>query len=252
MARPEKPTNFYEILEYILIITNEFVLMHMHKSGGTFANKVILSTIPDAKRFGYHLPYRYLPNELKNSLTPYGLIRNPWDFYVSLYYFQSQSRSPNYIYCTFSNDNTLSQQETIAAMARPTEDHFDRMFDQAPTNFNNNGVNLTKSCVDELSSHSGGWYQRMFKRLHLGCEPIVLKQENLRNELIEKIGKRHLGDKLDQFKQYTLELPKLNTSNHQHYSTYYDEKTRNIIAKSDSDIIDRFGYKFNCKHTKSV
>ena len=40
---------------------------------------------------------------------------------------------------------------------------------------------------------------------------------------------------------------KINTSDHLHYSTYYDDNLMNIVAHKDRMIIDQFGYKFEKK-----
>lgn len=44
------------------------------------------------------------------------------------------------------------------------------------------------------------------------------------------------------------EIPKKNPSTHAHYSHYYNEKTKTIIARKYKDDIETFGYKFESKH----
>jgi len=40
-------------------------------------------------------------------------------------------------------------------------------------------------------------------------------------------------------------LPKINQSKHDHYTTYYNKKTKNIIAQKFKDDIEYFGYVFD-------
>lgn len=43
-------------------------------------------------------------------------------------------------------------------------------------------------------------------------------------------------------------IPKKNATQHQHYSCYYNERTREIIARKYKDDIEAFGYVFETKH----
>ena len=74
-----------------MIITERFVFIHMHKTGGQTLNDVISDCIRDHQVLGYHFPRRMVPQEFSN-LPVVGLVRNPWSWYVSWYFF---NRRPN-------------------------------------------------------------------------------------------------------------------------------------------------------------
>lgn len=225
-----------------MIATETFLFLHLHKSGGTFINHAILNFMPAAKRLGYHLPYAYLPQGY-DHLPVVGVIRNPWDYYISFYHFQNNSAHPNYVFRAFSENGTCNIKQTLKNMALPQDKHFEIMKRRAPLEFTNKGVNLTKNCVDQLQEMSGGWYTRLFDRMYEGTEPHFMFVENLRDDFLFVIDL--YGEKTSsEFDDYVLSSKKKNTSEHDHYSTYYDDELKDLISEVDSSLIERFDYSF--------
>lgn len=79
-----------------MYISDDFVLIHMFRMGGTTCIEQINST-----RIGYHLPYSLLPKTVAH-LPVVGVIRNPYDWYVSVYQ-HCKNISPNMKTNTFLN-----------------------------------------------------------------------------------------------------------------------------------------------------
>ena len=69
-----------------MIVTDKFVFVHLPRSGGTFVSDVIRKFFPSAHEIGHHLPRELLPREYSH-LPVLGTVRNPWEFYVSLYHY---------------------------------------------------------------------------------------------------------------------------------------------------------------------
>jgi hypothetical protein len=63
-----------------MFVTDKFVFLHMVKTGG----HSIISTL-EGQMIGYHKPRREIPEKYSN-LPIVGIVRNPFDWYVSLYY----------------------------------------------------------------------------------------------------------------------------------------------------------------------
>ncbi|CAN5117642.1 hypothetical protein BH18ACT4_BH18ACT4_11250 [soil metagenome] len=68
-------------------MTERFAFVHLHKSGGSFVSAFLVCFFPSAVRIGYHYPVAHLPVAYQ-GLPVLGSVRNPWDVYVSYYFFQ--------------------------------------------------------------------------------------------------------------------------------------------------------------------
>ena len=44
-----------------MIVTDGFVFLHLHKSGGSFVNEFLKRFFPSAREIGYHLPWSLVP-----------------------------------------------------------------------------------------------------------------------------------------------------------------------------------------------
>ena len=65
-----------------MIVTDRFIFLHLHKTGGQSLARVIKACIPNSQEIGYHYPHEMIPQEFAH-LPVLGVIRNPWDWYVS-------------------------------------------------------------------------------------------------------------------------------------------------------------------------
>jgi len=72
---------------------------------------------------------------------------------------------------------------------------------------------------------------------------FVCKLENLQTDLINNFEKYNLP--LGPLRKLFLKrMRKRNTTKHRHYSTYYNDETRKLVALKDSIIIDKYNYTF--------
>jgi len=99
-----------------MIVTDGFVFLHLHKSGGSFVNEFLKRFYPSAREIGYHLPWSLVP-ESHADLPALGLVRNPWSYYVSWYTFQKQRPRPNALFRLLSDDGSLDFEAIVKRLA---------------------------------------------------------------------------------------------------------------------------------------
>ena len=168
-----------------MIVTDRLVFLHLHKSGGTFVNALLMRCAPSAMRVGYHLPYRELP-EIYRNLPVIGTVRSPWAYYVSWYHFQRSQQNPNILFkiCSTAESSGSRRRSRTSSRLSGDEARLGQLEEGVPDHFVNHGLNLTKRCVGELRERGLGFYSFLYARLYDGArEPMVVRVEELRNEL---------------------------------------------------------------------
>jgi hypothetical protein len=98
-----------------MLVTNHFVFIHTSRTGGTFLNKLILEHVPGARMLQYHGHLGDLPEEFSH-LPVIGFVRNPWDWYVSMYF--DYRRKQQYVYQIISEDGALDFQATVSRLLK--------------------------------------------------------------------------------------------------------------------------------------
>ena len=93
-----------------MIVTKYFVYIHVSRTGGTFLNTLILKHVPGARMIKYHGHLKDLPEGLAH-LPVIGFVRNPYDWYVSMFF--DYRRKQQYVYEILSEKGSLGFKETI-------------------------------------------------------------------------------------------------------------------------------------------
>jgi hypothetical protein len=226
-----------------MIATDRLIFLHLHKSGGTFVNALLARCIPTARRIGYHLPYREVPEEHR-GLPVVGTVRNPWHYYVSWFHFQRDQRNPNILFQICSDRGNLGFSQTVANLAALASDkpRLAELEENVPDDFVNFGLNLTKKCVGELRERQVGFYSFLYERLYAGAaNPTIMRMEMLREDLRQVLVDAGYMPN-DCAERFLREAPPLNTSRHNSPAEYYDPDLASLIAERDGVVIDRYGY----------
>lgn len=228
-----------------MIICQAFVFLHLHKSGGTFVNHMMMKCIPKATRIGYHLPYSEIPAAFRH-LPVLGTVRNPWSYYVSWYHFQAGQAKPNPLFRICSEDGSLDFAGTIRNLATlcHAPERIDVLKAVFPETFVNHGLNLTRACIETLRGKDMGFYTFLHDRLYAGApSPRILRMERLRDELPENLtGLR--GTEMMLVRDFLRSVPDLNVSEHRPYRDYYDADLRDLVGRMDRSIIEAYSYTY--------
>jgi len=231
-----------------MIVTDRMVFLHLHKSGGTFVNALLMRCIPGARHIGYHLPYRELPSAYRDRPIV-GTVRNPWAYYVSWYHFQISRPRPNMLFRICSDNGRADFDETISNLVglSNSDSRLELLETHLPDTYRNSGLNLTKRCVGELRESGLGFYSFLYERLYAGAhEPVILRQERLRQDLRNALS--HLGHLPNSCADRFLDdAPPLNVSRHDLPSHYYHDRLAALVATRDRKVIDRHGYKLSAE-----
>ena len=235
-----------------MIVTDQFVFIHLHKTGGQSLNDAIASCIPSHRMIGYHFPYADIPAESRD-LPVVGIVRNPWDWHVSWYAFNNRPRIRSPLFKVVSNGGTAGFKSTVTNLvnlgssSEISEEQRNKLIGMLPETLDGNrSVGLTKNSIQELASSGSGYYSWLFSRM-LGQDPHGRDQigrfENLQNDflgILEQLG----VSEADAIRGALQSRERKNTSRHTHYSHYYDDELRELIGRQDAELVDRFGYEF--------
>ena len=235
-----------------MIVTDKFVFIHMHKTGGQSLIRILGDCVPGMKTVGYHYPYSMLPEEYADRPVV-GMVRNPWDWYVSWYAFNTRQDVGNPLFFILSDGFQAGYRETIANLAGLCSDapesrvYRDALMEILPESLQGNiGVGLTRDDIRSMEGCGMGYYSWQFERMHGGLDNPDLhigRFENLQQEFVSIMRDLDVAE-ADAIEARFDSTPRINASHHSHYSKYLDDELRRLIAEREAPIVERFGYRF--------
>jgi len=216
-----------------VILKDKCLILHMPKTGGVFIRLLLQKhygddvTLASGKPFGdpsarweQHHALSDVSRWRRRKLSTFGLVRNPWDWYVSWYHFFAMydHRPPHFM--TVSKDKTLDFAEFMKNLYNypPGSDEYEynsfatkyyRIFGCSPKKPINPKVVM-------------GRYETIHDDLHAFLSTVGVSQECL--------------DDIHGFRR-------MNNSRHDHYSNYYTPELADLVYEHNKPIIDAFGYE---------
>jgi tetratricopeptide (TPR) repeat protein len=225
----------------------------MHKTGGQSINHIIEQCLPSFRQIGYHYPYHLLPPEC-SGLPIVGMVRNPWDWYISWYAFNiRKTTSTNPLFFVVSDGyqanykNTLKNLINLGADTPRNRNYRNVLTEKLPESLDGNqGVGLNKDCIRRFNNDDCGYYSWQFKRMHGDLDSkatYIGRFENLQDDFLSIMDQLSV-EETEAIREKFKGSARLNESSHSHYSRYYDDELRDLIAQKEALLIDKYGYEF--------
>lgn len=153
------------------------------------------------------------------------MVRNPWAHLVSKW--------------KYINQTVYFHENKIEHVNEPFAKRSKQLLTKLDFDFNNFVVYWRDANPQSVKHIDMMWY----------CDQIEWILDNEDNNLLDYIGKvenfhesvDHITDKIGIPQQ---QIPHKNKTNHKHYTEYYNDTTRRIVAEKSAKDIEYFNYKF--------
>ncbi|MBI1390629.1 MAG: hypothetical protein GC154_19540 [bacterium] len=248
-----------------MIVTDRFIYLHLQKTGGTHLRVLFRKYFPELLEEQFHprLPNGYLP---KNKIV-LGSIRNPWDWYISLWAYSCESASGfrNKVYAEDDDIPGKPIEQWRECFADPMDSQCFKMFLRMlydPERRHDYQENYGVSSVWNIV----GYYTYMYLRMYwMVINPLYppnliqnynqLKYVDSSNNLIKHIIRcetleedfvRFMAGLNIPLTQHDVDelmaMPKSNSSRHRPAIEYYDDESIQWVAEKEKLIIEKYGY----------
>ena len=236
-----------------MIVTDKFVFVHLPRSGGTFVSGVIKKFFPSAHEIGHHMPRELLPREYSH-LPVLGTVRNPWEFYVSLYHYVWRRDAASILVSWISENGRLGFIDSIRNLLNlgVNDKRLDVLIEMLPEHIDYSRryiPNVTKDAMRRVRGTGVGYYTFRFNEMFGNAGDVFFcRLETLRQDLVAFFER--IGAATDELRDYVLRLDKKNISEHRHYSTYYTPELAQLVLIRDRPLVERFGFTFEDRRQK--
>lgn len=192
-----------------LVKNLNLVFIHIPKNGGTSISSWLRKNVNGTKGSVKHSGMQHITEEWPDVVNPktFAVVRNPWARMVSLYHFSGMK-------CKQKIDKGKGDYVT--------------QYEQYLKGFEYwlyNGLD-----------YKSNWFTyKQTQSIWIPQDPTwLLRLENIKEDF----------KSIQNFTNCFVDLPKENTSKHNHYSEYYNTSTKNYVGDLFSKDVKRFNYDF--------
>jgi Sulfotransferase family len=206
------------------------IFVHIKSTGGCSIEEVLgIGRVfanpeqPDDIRHRGLGEYKQLFPDAFDDYFKFAFVRNPWDRLVSRY-------------CRLRGLRRLVEDaEAAASIAEPREKN--RILRKLARKRERNSTKYSQSSFSD-------WIETYVRKNHLQLHEGNVNMESA-FDFIGRFERLHKDfETICQRLGLRASLPHVNRSEHAHYTQFYDERTRAIVAEMCGYDIDRFGYRF--------
>ena len=195
---------------------DKFIFIHIPKCAGTSIERSLFGEAyvewdPEKKIWKQHataVQIREYYCKNYNNYYSFTFVRNPWDKLVSDYFWMQRNLK---IKDSFKNFLLLKGKFNDPRLKYPPKSRRTRYDHIMPQ------CDFLLDDKDEPAVRFVGRFENIQSDFNTVCEEIGIQQR---------------------------QLPHKNKTKHKHYTEYYDDETRQIVAEKYAKDIERFGYKF--------
>lgn len=244
---------------------NKFIFIHIPKAAGTSITKFLTNNLESAKKINtrgdtHHSIETFLTdNFITSSLDNYFkfmTVRNPWDWYVSLYEYNKKQKIHEWKLFNFNNEKLTFKNWLEKIVNLEINNETIEIFNNDKTSTST----LYKSL--KFSNFNVGWlthryiyssclnWEEIFKNMEIKkfseeehkytiIDDIYKIEELNENDFTNVFLKKYNLD--EQFKMSNKE--NVNREN-KNYRTYYDAESKEMVENKENFLIKKFNYEF--------
>ena len=234
-----------------MYITKNAVYLHVPKTAGTWMELIILPKIVAS----HDTNLDFLPDTFTHC---FAAVRNPWEWYVSLYKFcinGSEIEMPLWPSSIMKTINrVVNFEEFIKILSSPTQDFKQKLINTNREVFLQGAFidgndwplhkrlkNTFKPIAREWVNNDKGFYNHVFS-LYSKHATYIGRFENLNTDLRQFIIK--VGDITPEIENNLKTIQPINVTKPCDYRLYYTEELKNLVYESNKSIIKQYNYKF--------
>jgi hypothetical protein len=227
-----------------MLVTDDFVFLHIPKTAGTFIKTVIRAHLPVIdRRVATHAPYSSLPRQWRH-LPGFYVVRNPWDWYVSWFHWTMALGRRREELGRGVRPGSEKEAVWVSLLRSGQTDFKEAVYRACTGDFDHPlAPMIRREGIDFYSAHVKTIAGEALDRPDF----TALKFERFRKPLVRFLH-THAEVPAGLAAAVHRDAPE-RASEHGDYRDYYDDELRALVKEKTGWLCERFDYKFRAART---